>query len=248
MHRVFDFNAVAGQGPKILRRAAVRTTLFVLVVVFGLAMFAHADPTGSNYGGINAVTAATAGAPTLAEVAADAGTTKTALNFFFLIVGVALIFFMQAGFMLVETGFCRSKHAAHVAMTNFVIFAVGALAYWAVGFGLQFGSLGAFYWAPGAEGLLTGEAVKFGSNAFAGTKGFLLGSFGDERADVEEGLLAQRPVRAYETDAPGPLDDVEAARARAVTGDVDRVDEAVEEQVGAQSDRGGVEGRDGGCR
>ena len=151
--------------------------------MFALALIAQADPTGSNYGGINAITAATAGAPTLAEVAADAGTTKTALNFFFLIVGVGLIFFMQAGFMLVETGFCRSKHAAHVAMTNFVIFAVGALAYWAVGFGLQFGSLGAFYWAPGAEGLLTGEAVKFGANAFAGTKGFLLGSLGDGTYD-----------------------------------------------------------------
>jgi len=181
--RLFDFDAVAGQGPRILRRAAVRTTLFVLVAVFALALIANADPVGSNYGGVNAVTAATAGAPTLAEVAADTGTTKTALNFFFLIVGVALIFFMQAGFMLVETGFCRSKHAAHVAMTNFVIFAVGALAYWAVGFGLQFGSLGAFYWAPGAEALLTGEAVKFGSNAFAGTKGFLLGSLGDGTYD-----------------------------------------------------------------
>ncbi len=97
--------------------------------------------------------------------------------------GVGLIFFMQAGFMLVETGFCRSKHAAHVAMTNFVIFAVGALAYWAAGFALQFGSLGAFYWAPGAEGLLTGEAVKFGANAFAGTKGFFLGSLGDGTYD-----------------------------------------------------------------
>ncbi|MDI6800323.1 MAG: hypothetical protein QMD53_06650 [Actinomycetota bacterium] len=55
--------------------------------------------------------------------------------------GVVLIFFMQAGFMLVETGFCRSKNAAHMAMTNFVIFAVGTLSYYAVGFALQFGGL-----------------------------------------------------------------------------------------------------------
>ncbi|PKQ16897.1 MAG: ammonium transporter [Actinobacteria bacterium HGW-Actinobacteria-7] len=169
--------------PRILRRAAVRTVLIALVAVFAMAMLANADPVGSNYGGVNAVTAATAGAPTLAEVAADAGSTKTSLNFFFLIMGVGLIFFMQAGFMLVETGFCRSKHAAHVAMTNFVIFAVGALAYWAAGFALQFGSLGSFYWAPGAEGLLTGEAVKFGANAFAGTKGFFLGSLADGTYD-----------------------------------------------------------------
>ncbi|HET6350653.1 MAG TPA: ammonium transporter, partial [Coriobacteriia bacterium] len=130
-----------------------------------------------------AVTAETPGAPTLAEVAADTGTVKIGMNFFFLIMGVCLIFFMQAGFMLVETGFCRSKHAAHVAMTNFVIFAVGALTYWAVGFALQFGSLGAFYWAPGAEAILNGEAVKAGVNAFAGTKGFFLGTLGDGTYD-----------------------------------------------------------------
>ena len=85
------------------------------------------------------------------------GTTKTALNFFFLIMGVGLIFFMQAGFMLVETGFCRAKNAAHVAMTNFVIFAVGALAYWAVGFGLQFGSLGRVLLGPGCRGAAHGR-------------------------------------------------------------------------------------------
>ncbi len=181
--RIFDFDSIEGRMPDIFKRAAVRTVLLVLVVFFGLAMIANADPAGSNYGGVNAVTAATVGAPTATEVAADLGTTKTAMNFFFLIVGVGLIFFMQAGFMLVETGFCRSKHAAHVAMTNFVVFAVGALAYWAFGFALQFGSLGAFYWAPGAEGLLNGEALKVGANAFAGTKGFFLGSLGDGTYD-----------------------------------------------------------------
>lgn len=179
----FDVAAIRDKGPEFLKRAAVRTVLFVLVAFFVMAALAAADPTGSNYGGIDAVTAAEAGKPTLEEVGADLGTLKVGVNVFFIMVGVALIFFMQAGFMLVETGFCRAKHAAHVAMTNFVIFAVGALAYWAVGFALQFGSLGAFYWAPGAEALLTGEAVKFGANAFAGTKGFFVGSFADGTYD-----------------------------------------------------------------
>ncbi|TLM98869.1 MAG: hypothetical protein FDZ75_01380, partial [Actinobacteria bacterium] len=149
-HKLFDFAAIRGKGRWILRRAAVRTTLLALtaLAVFALlGVMAGADPTGSNYGGPAAVTAATAGAPTATAVAADLGTLKVGVNVFFIMVGVALIFFMQAGFMLVETGFCRAKHAAHVAMTNFVIFAVGALAYWAIGFGLEFGSLGAFYWA-----------------------------------------------------------------------------------------------------
>ncbi|MHB9004494.1 MAG: ammonium transporter [Coriobacteriia bacterium] len=183
INRFFDTAAVRGRIPDILRRAAVRTILLAIVAVLVSATLAYADPVGSNYGGSNAVTAASAGAPTTEELAADLGSTKTALNFVFIIVGMALIFFMQAGFMLVETGFCRSKNAAHVAMTNFVIFAVGALAYWAVGFALQFGSLGAFFWAPGSEGILTAPAVHLAGQAVAGTKGFLVGTFGDGTYD-----------------------------------------------------------------
>lgn len=181
--RWFDPDAVRGRMPDILAKAAVRTLLLALVAFFVMTAFAYADPVGGNYGGAAAVTAEKVGDPTLAEVAADLGTTKTALNFFYIIVGMALIFFMQAGFMLVETGFCRGKHAAHVAMTNFVIFAVGALAYWAFGFALQFGSVGGFFWAPGSDALLTGEAIKVGANAIAGTKGFFVGALGDGTYD-----------------------------------------------------------------
>lgn len=179
----FDPGALRGKGPEILKKAAVRTVLLAITAFFAMALIAHANPTGSQYGGLAAVTAAKAGAPTLQEVGADVGTLKVGVNVFFIMVGVALIFFMQAGFMLVETGFCRSKHAAHVAMTNFVIFAVGALAYWAFGFGLQFGSLGAFYWAPGAKALLDGEAIKIGANALVGTKAFFTGTFADGTYD-----------------------------------------------------------------
>ena len=53
---------------------------------------------------------------------------------------------MQAGFALVETGFCRSKHAAHVVSTNFAIFGLGFVGFLFVGFPLAFGgfSFGAF--------------------------------------------------------------------------------------------------------
>ncbi|HET6352035.1 MAG TPA: hypothetical protein VFG89_07900, partial [Coriobacteriia bacterium] len=93
-------SAIAGMGPEILKRAAVRTVALTImaILVFSLfAAFAGADATGSNYGGAAAVTAETPGAPTLAEVAADTGTVKIGMNFFFLIMGVCLIFFMQAG-------------------------------------------------------------------------------------------------------------------------------------------------------
>ncbi len=45
--------------------------------------------------------------------------TDLGLNNLWIIIGAVLVIFMQAGFALVETGFCRAKHAAHVVSTNF---------------------------------------------------------------------------------------------------------------------------------
>ena len=58
----------------------------------------------------------------------------TQLNLLWVVIGAALVIFMQAGFALVETGFCRAKHAAHVVSTNFAIFGLGFVAFFAVGF------------------------------------------------------------------------------------------------------------------
>ena len=56
---------------------------------------------------------------------------------------------MQAGFALVETGFCRAKHAAHVVSTNFAIFGLGFVGYFLVGYAFMFG--GYSYVLPGFD-------------------------------------------------------------------------------------------------
>src|SRR5713101_8715865 len=61
------------------------------------------------------------------------------LNLLWVVIGGVLVIFMQAGFALVETGFCRAKHAAHVVSTNFAIFGLGFVAYMTVGYSLMFG-------------------------------------------------------------------------------------------------------------
>jgi Amt family ammonium transporter len=61
------------------------------------------------------------------------------VNILWVIIGAALVIFMQAGFALVETGFCRAKHAAHVVSTNFGIFALGFVGFYLVGYSLAFG-------------------------------------------------------------------------------------------------------------
>src|SRR5205807_5453832 len=60
--------------------------------------------------------------------------TDLGLNNLWIIIGAVLVIFMQAGFALVETGFCRAKHAAHVVSTNFAIFGLGFVAFFLVGF------------------------------------------------------------------------------------------------------------------
>jgi len=60
-------------------------------------------------------------------------------NFVWTLVAACLVFFMQAGFALVEAGFTRAKNVINIMMKNLMDFSMGSLAYWAVGFGLMFG-------------------------------------------------------------------------------------------------------------
>lgn len=68
----------------------------------------------------------------------------SALNTIWVLVGAALVFFMQAGFAMVETGFTRAKNAGNIIMKNLMDFCIGTPAFWIVGFGLMFGGTVAF--------------------------------------------------------------------------------------------------------
>jgi Amt family ammonium transporter len=61
------------------------------------------------------------------------------MNFIWTLLAAFLVFFMQAGFAMVETGFTRAKNAVNIMMKNLMDFALGSLAYWAIGFGIMFG-------------------------------------------------------------------------------------------------------------
>ncbi|MCD6272806.1 MAG: ammonium transporter, partial [Deltaproteobacteria bacterium] len=64
---------------------------------------------------------------------------QTHANYVWTLVAAVLVFFMQAGFALVETGFTRAKNAVNILMKNLMDFSMGSIAYWALGFGLMFG-------------------------------------------------------------------------------------------------------------
>jgi Amt family ammonium transporter len=60
-----------------------------------------------------------------------------------------LVFFMQAGFAMVEGGFTRSKNTANIMMKNLMDFCMGSLAFWVVGFGIMFGNGNPFFGTTG---------------------------------------------------------------------------------------------------
>ncbi len=81
-------------------------------------------------------------APAAAFAADDpitADAVQNNLNFVWTLLAAFLVFLMQAGFAMVETGLTRAKNAANIMMKNLMDFCIGSLAFWAVGFGLMFG-------------------------------------------------------------------------------------------------------------
>ena len=70
---------------------------------------------------------------------------QTNLNIVWTLVAAILVFFMQAGFAMVEAGFTRAKNAVNIMMKNLMDFAIGSVAFLFVGFGLMFGETNGFF-------------------------------------------------------------------------------------------------------
>ncbi len=154
-------------GPRRWRRAAVFAAAAALLLA-APSVFAQSPPTDA----VKGVT--------------------DALNIMWMLVAGFLVFFMQAGFALVETGFTRTKNVAHTMMMNMMVFCIGAVGYWLVGFAFQFGAVNAPYPAAAAAGALAGEwshapttlgdwtgllstpLVRLGQYGLLGGSGFLL--------------------------------------------------------------------------
>ena len=78
--------------------------------------------------------------PTTLSNAEAVATVQTNLDYVWTLVAAALVFFMQAGFAMVESGFSRAKSAVNIMMKNLMDFSMGSIFFWAVGFGLMFGA------------------------------------------------------------------------------------------------------------
>ena len=156
---------------------AVAAGMIVLAALVAWSSAAWAaDPTGASTGGAEQVPAAVPGSPTLQELAAAVGRSLVSINFVWTLVAGFLVMFMQTGFAMVETGFTRAKNASHTMLMNFLVYAIGMLGYWLVGFGLQMGGVGGVASLAGAGDLNSEFTVRLFGKDFGlfGTKGFLL--------------------------------------------------------------------------
>ncbi|HKK05824.1 MAG TPA: ammonium transporter [Gammaproteobacteria bacterium] len=84
------------------------------------------------------------------------GSFQVSMDTVWLVTAAALVFFMQAGFALLEGGMVRSKNTVNVIMKNYVDACVGSIVFWLVGYGLMFG-VNATGWL-GTDHFLLGNA------------------------------------------------------------------------------------------
>lgn len=75
----------------------------------------------------------------------DLITLTSGLNTFWVLIAGALVFFMQAGFALVEAGLTRSKNTTNILFKNLMDFAIGTLGFWLIGYGIMFGLGNGFF-------------------------------------------------------------------------------------------------------
>ncbi|MDF0555182.1 ammonium transporter [Kamptonema sp. UHCC 0994] len=131
---------------------------------------------------------------------------KVGLDTMWVMVAGMLVFFMNAGFCMLETGFCRQKNAVNVLAKNLIVFALSTVAFWAIGFALMFsdgndfvGSSGGwFLWNVTDNSPATGDAYKgiFSSLNWTGVplnaKFFFQLVFAGTAATIVSGAVAER--------------------------------------------------------
>ena len=89
---------------------------------------------------------------------------KVVLDSIFLLIASVLVIFMNAGFGMLETGFCRQKNAVNILSKNLIVFAIATIAYWAIGYALMYGEGSGFI---GLQGFFfNGDPAPYGNDPY----------------------------------------------------------------------------------
>ncbi|MDQ2087111.1 ammonium transporter [Herbivorax sp. ANBcel31] len=114
-----------------------------------------------------------------------------AIDTIWILIAAFLVFFMQAGFAMVESGFTRAKNASNIIMKNLMDFSIGSLIFFAVGFGIMFGvSRGGFIGSNGFFG--TGNMEHLGLDVPIEAFMIFQTVFAATAATIVSGAMAER--------------------------------------------------------
>jgi ammonium transporter, Amt family len=185
--------------------------LIILTVGVESRVFAEKtpDPTGVATGNASEISTLKQGEMTITDVANEVGHDKVAINIIWTLITGFLVFFMQAGFAMVETGLTRAKNVAHTMAMNIMVYPLGMIGFFVCGFALMFGGMGPIGTMGGFDGLNHEVTINLFGHAFGlfGTKGFFLKGtydvavfaiflfqvvFMDTAATIPTGAMAER--------------------------------------------------------
>lgn len=160
----------------------------LIVLIWGYAAVAISEPV-----------------PKLKDVAEMAKDLKVGMDTMWVMVAAFLVFFMNAGFCMLEAGMCRQKNAVNVLAKNLIVFALSTIAFWAIGFGLMFsngngfiGVSGGFFLTGADNSPATGDAYQgiFSALNWTGVplaaKFFFQLVFAGTAATIVSGAVAER--------------------------------------------------------
>ncbi|AFY60189.1 ammonium transporter [Synechococcus sp. PCC 6312] len=140
----------------------------------------------------------------LNEVATSLQSLQVAANTIWVLFTACLVFFMNAGFCMLETGFCRPKNAVNLLAKNLIVFALSSISFWAIGFAIMFGDGNEFmgnsgFFLMGADNSpATGDAYEGVYSALSWTATPLLAKFffqlvfAGTAATIVSGAVAER--------------------------------------------------------
>ncbi|OGU29309.1 MAG: ammonium transporter [Ignavibacteria bacterium GWA2_35_9] len=113
---------------------------------------------------------------------------QTNADYVWTLVAAFLVFFMQAGFAMVEAGLTRCKNTVNILMKNLMDFSVGSIAFWAIGFGVMFGVTNGYF---GTDGFFFSDFAKSGDNWLFAFWMFQV-VFAATAATIVSGAMAER--------------------------------------------------------
>jgi Amt family ammonium transporter len=109
--------------------------------------------------------------PTVESLMSAYGDLRVGIDTVWVLVTAMLVFWMNAGFALVESGLCQAKNATNILAKNFIVFCASTVSFWVIGWGLMFGD----------------------GTPFVGTQGLLFVSGADNSPALGEAYAAMNP-------------------------------------------------------